>query len=132
MSLQSVLTHRARLIARERTGAQAEGTRQYGETLGPWFRCRLFPEEGSETDGVRSGRRTLAKGPHVVVGPRDLTGAAIGVDEIAPDKFMEIDGGVLGVQRWQITSAAQAIVPKKKVLAFYFTVRRVEVAGAAE
>lgn len=130
MGLIGVMTHRGRLLTRAATGPRVEGTAQYATVEGPWFRCRLFPDETPEGQGARGGRRVLVKGPHVVCAPRDLDGDAINPGEITPACMVELDLGLLGRQVWQVQSDPQPIQPKKRVMAYYFAVRRTETAGS--
>lgn len=125
------MTHRGRLISRADTGQRVEGTKVFSEVVGEWFKCRVFPDETQETEGVRGGRRMLMKTPHVVVGVKDLTGAAIDVGAIGPDKLIELNAGPLGDAVWQVTSSPQPLLTRTKLLGYYFGVRRVETAGDA-
>lgn len=132
MSLTSVMIHRARVLERVPTGAKVEGTQQYGTVEGPWFKCRLFPDETPESDsGARGGRRVIVKGPHVVCGIRDVTGQPIVPGDITPAVQLEIQAGELGTQLWQVKTDAQPLQNRTRLLAFYFSVQRVEGAGAA-
>ena len=106
-----------------------EGTRLADAVEGPWFKCRLFPEETPEGEGARGGRRMLSKMPHVIVGVKDLNHDPIQVGDITTGKMIEVDAGVIGRARWQITSDPQPLVPKRKPLGYWFTVRKVEVAS---
>lgn len=129
MSLSAVLIHRGRLVSTSGTGKVVEGTRlRGGDEFSEWFKCRLFPEETAEQP--RGGRRVLVKGPHVVVGPKDFAKARIEPGEITPGKVIEIDAKVLGSQRWTISGDPQVLQPRgNRVLGYYFTVRRLEVAA---
>ena len=125
-----VLIHRGRVVRKVATGARVEGTREYGTVYGPWFRCRVFPEESQEGEGVRGGRKQLMKTPHVIVGIKDLQGDPVAVGEITPAVQLEIDAGPLGTSVWQVGSDPQPLLAPTKPIGFYFGVRRVEVAGA--
>lgn len=130
MGFQTVLTHRARVLQKVKAGARVEGTAVYGTVEGSWLRCRLFPDETSETDGYRGGRRVLMKTPHVIVGVKDVNGDPIAPGDISPSVRLEIDLGQLGKQVWQVSSDPQPLLTRTKLLGFYFGVRRVETAGA--
>jgi hypothetical protein len=131
VGLNTIMTHKARLLTREATGQVVEGTKTYSTTEGAWFRCRLFPDETAEQEGQRGGRRMLMKGPHVVVGVKDSAGNPILPGDITPAKLMEIDAKVLGVQTWQVSSDPQPLLTKTRLLGYYFAVKRAETAGAA-
>ncbi len=125
------MVDRARVIERVATGARVEGTAQYESVQGPLFRCRLFPNETPETDsGVRAGRRVLVDGPHVIVGITDVNGDRIAVGDIGPNVQLEIATLNMGTDVWQVSAQPQPLLTKKKVLGYYFPVRRVSVAGA--
>jgi hypothetical protein len=131
MSLRSVLTHQARLIEPAATGARVEGTPLFAALEGPWFRCRLFPDETPETEGARQGRRVIVKGPHIVCGVVDVDGNPIEPGDITPARQIEVDAGILGRQLWTVKSDPQPLQNRTRLLAFYFTVQRTETAGAA-
>jgi hypothetical protein len=130
VSLNAVLIDRGRLISKAATGQSVEGTKQYGEVESEWFRCRLFPDETTPADGARGGRRILTKGPHVVVGLRDVAADLIENGEITTGKLVELNVYELGPmsQRWQIGSDPQPLRRRKKNLGWYFVVQRVETA----
>lgn len=132
MSLTSVLTHRAQLLERVEQGARVEGTPLFSTVEGPWFKCRLFPDETPESEsGARSGRRVIVKGPHIVCGVRDVNGAPINPGDITPASQIRVDAGELGVQLWTVKSDPQPLQNRTRLLAYYFTIQRTETAGAA-
>ena len=123
MALRSALVDRARLVTKEATSQQVEGTTTYARVEGPWFTCRLGVE-GPTQEEVDSGRVRTHPTPILLYWRTAQDGSEV---TLMADDVVEVVSNQEGTADWQV-STKPLIIRKKVVLlgAGYANVERVE------
>lgn len=122
MALGAALVDRARVVSREKAGRKVEGTTVYGTVEGPWFKARLFTEIQAEQLDVANRRRIIPNTPTVLAAFLDENGDAV---VLTSEARLEIESPELGHEVWDISGEPQALRKKRRVIGWYFGVRRV-------
>ena len=139
MGLNAALVDRARRIAPSPSAVKVEGTTQFTDIPGPWFRARLTPVSGAQTEAslrVRAGladdggsRSKSTERLTLMFGIKDTEGGSL-VDETgrcvvnAPDR-VEVASPQLGTFLYEGTEMPAVIRKKKKVIGYEVGLSRV-------
>lgn len=113
--LSSSLVDRARVVRRVPAGPRVEGRTPMSEVAGDWTPARLVPADAPERDDGHGLQRVQERGEVVLAGDPDVRASDV----------LEVQSGLLGAGRWQVSGAPRRAASTRRVRAVVIPVSRV-------
>lgn len=122
MAFGSALVDKARLVRQTTSGTKVEGTTQYVDHEGEWFKARLELPNAPEGQVNPSRKRVVVK-PTLLTKTRDLAGEPI---EFRASDRIEVESKQFGNTLWEAAGDPQPLRKRRTLLGWQLEMRRVD------
>lgn len=122
MAIGAALVDRARLVRLAASSERVEGTTQFGEVHGEWFRCRLTLPAASEGKDEPGGYRRALSYPSLLYGAKDVAGNPVVLrfnDDVEVQSPRQ-----LSTFKWKVNGDPQPITKKRTLIGWLANLER--------
>lgn len=121
MALGAALVDKARIIRQQSIGFKVEGSTQYVDTEGAWFKARLELPSSPESE-TKVNRKRVTQKPTLLFKTKDLDGKVI---EMRASDRVEVESHQLGTATWEVAGDPLPLRKRRALLGWQAELRRV-------